>query len=378
MTAAKSIFTDVITIRTFILHDALQNVPIFEGFKNLSEVVGDKNIDFPEYEFWYYRFLSGNSDIEFDRSSIPQPLALLDLPMDALVEIIGHLDVKNRLNARKVSKSFRDVIDSRKIDYSLISIGFSEVGARFQLNDSVFYYSEFPLINNPELDTPYAEKIEILDKNFQKMALKDLENVLKSTKKVQSFDVFFHETNSGNVFESFMKVMETTKFDVNEICIHEERDEEALKILSLFKPGKLESIALLSIGRNANLNKLVEIEQFKKAKEVDIERYGVLDFSLIDRFFGFDTFYVKLEDFRREDVIFVRNVLESSPNDRLWTFYSDNLVRVDVERAIDQSRVVEHDEYDGLISYDIEIPNSEYSINFLIREWSDLSMKKYK
>ncbi|PIC29614.1 hypothetical protein B9Z55_021138 [Caenorhabditis nigoni] len=378
MCFSKSVFTDVVTIRTFILHDCRQKVPIFEGFKNLSEVVGHENIDFPEYEFWYYRFLSGNVSLEDDRSSFPEPLTLLDLPMDALVEIIDHLDVNNRMNVRKVSKSLRDVIDSQKIDHSYISLDIGETSIRFKLNDSVFEYSE-DLLGDFRWE-PYenAENIKILDKDFRKMAMKDLENSLKSAKNVRFFEVVFNGSSPKNVFDMFLEVMENTKFDVERIIIQEERNEEALKILSFFKPGKLEDICSESVGRDANLDNLLEMEQFKKAKKVDLEQYGTLDFSLIDRFFSFEKFYVRLEDIRRDDVILVQNVLEKLSNDRDWTFYSDNLVRVEVEQAIDHSRVMEHSDDDWKIFYKTKVPNSEHFIDFRFVEWACLTMRKYK
>ncbi|CAO4381507.1 unnamed protein product [Caenorhabditis nigoni] len=356
MCFSKSVFKDVVTIRTFILHDCRQKVPIFEGYKNLSEVVGDENIDFPEYEFWYYRFLRGNISLEDDRSSFPEPLTLLDLPMDALVEIIDHLDVNNRMNVRKVSKSLRDVIDSQKIDHSYISLDIGETSIRFKLNDSVFEYSE-DLLGDFRWE-PYenAENIKILDKDFRKMAMKDLENSLKSAKNVRFFEVVFNGSSPKNVFDMFLEVLGNTKFDVERIIIQEERNEEALKILSFFKPGELEDICLESVGRDANLDNLLEMEQFKKAKKVDLEQY----------------------DIRRDDVILVQNVLEKLSNDRDWTFYSDNLVRVEVEQAIDHSRVIEHSDDDWKIFYKTKVPNSEHFIDFRFVEWACLTMRKYK
>ncbi|CAO4381482.1 unnamed protein product [Caenorhabditis nigoni] len=330
--------TDSLAIRYIILYEAKSKTPIFEGYKNVSEVVGDENIDFPEYEFWYYRFLNGNLDLEYDRSSISQPLTLLDLPMDSLMEVIGHLDVKNRMNARKVSKSLRDVIDSRKVDYSRICIDIDEKSILLELDDVVYNYS---------------------DEHFQKIALKDLENVLKSVKNVEDLHVVFYESTPKIILELLV-----------------ERHEDALKILSFFKPGKLESIHLESFDRNGNLDDLVKMDQFKKAKEVSVEGYGILDPSLIDRFFGLDEFRLRLEDIRRENVIFTQTALEKLPNDRVWTFYSDNLDPIEVEQAIDHTRVINHGDNFN-IYYELKIPNSEYFNNIEFREENHLTMRKY-
>ncbi|PIC29563.1 hypothetical protein B9Z55_021107 [Caenorhabditis nigoni] len=361
------------TIRHFILYEAKRKTPIFEGFKNVSEVVGDENINFPEYQFWYYRFLSGNFDFEDDRCSISPPLTLLDLPMDSLAEIFSHLDVKNRMNVRKVSKSLRNVIDSQKIDYPLISIDIDEKSILLELNDIVFDYSDK---SPPAWAPPNTKKIRISDKNHQKMALKDLENVLKSVKNVKDLHVVFYRSTPKSVFDSFVKVLENTKFDVEGILVFVEQPEDALKILNFFKPGKLESIHLESFERNGNLDDLVKMDQFKRAKEVCVEEYGILDPSLIDRFFGFDEFRLRLEDIRRENVIFTQSALEKLPNDREWTFYSDNLDPIEVEQAIDHIRVINHGDNFN-IYYKLKIPNSEYFINIEFREENHLTMRKY-
>ncbi|PIC29567.1 hypothetical protein B9Z55_021108 [Caenorhabditis nigoni] len=111
------------------------------------------------------------------------------------------------MNARKVSKSLRDVIDSRKVDYSRICIDIDEKSIRLELDDVVYNYS---------------------DEHFQKIALKNLENVLKSVKNVEDLHVVFYESTPKIMFELFSKIMENTKFDVGRIHVLVDRHEDAL------------------------------------------------------------------------------------------------------------------------------------------------------
>ncbi|CAO4381480.1 unnamed protein product [Caenorhabditis nigoni] len=157
------------------------------------------------------------------------------------------------------------------------------------------------------------------------------------------------------------------KLDVTEVWIREERNEKALKILSFLKPGKLKTISLESTKKNGNLNDLVRMDQFKMAREIHIANYGILDPSLIDHLFSFDEFWVRLENVRTEDVILAQNALEKLPNGR-WTFYCDNLQRVEVEQAIVQSKIVYHKKDYSRIYYKTKIPNSKYFIRFLFEE----------
>ncbi|CAO4381477.1 unnamed protein product [Caenorhabditis nigoni] len=364
-------------LKLCILSDVLAGKSIEKSYVDMSETFGSENIDFLDFDFWFYRFYNKSYDLDYDRSLDPEPLEFLNLPMIIHHKIIDNLDLKNRFIARKVSKSLRNLIDSRKIDYSFIAIAFYDILIRFKLNDSIFYYSENPIIMNPA--DPSAEVINILNKNFQEMALKDLENVLKSSKNVEVLEVIFDGSTSENQFELFLKVLESTKFDVDEIYIQEARNGEAMKILSFFKPGKLNFIYLESISRNGNADDLVKLDQFKMAKSVDIEKYGSLHHSLINRFFRFNEFELRWENIKREDVIFVRNALEKLPNNREWAFHSDNFDRIEVEYAIDQSKVIDHYDHELGIYYKTKVPNSEYFISFYVDvKWDSLTMKRHK
>ncbi|PIC29558.1 hypothetical protein B9Z55_021103 [Caenorhabditis nigoni] len=366
-----SAYFDSTTVKHFILYDVLQGIQPDKGFRKLCEIL-QKELDYPEYEYTYYQVYNGNLEPDMPRSF----KGIADLPMDALVEIFGHLEVKNRMNVRKVSKSLRDAVDFSKFVYSIFSIDISKRWIRLDLDDIVIDYFE----NSIDVPPPvWKQRIEILDENFEQRALKDLKNVLKSTKTIQYFTVIFDKFSSKNQFELFSKLMENTKkLAVTEISIREERNEKALKILSFLKPGKLKVIHLESTKENGNLNDLVRMDQFKMAREIHIANYGILDSSLVDQLFSFDKFQVRLEEIRREDVILAQNALEKLPNAGGWTFYCDNLQRVEVEQAIVQSKIVYHKEDYDRIHYRTKIPNSKYFIRFLFEEANFLIMSNRK
>ncbi|PIC14658.1 hypothetical protein B9Z55_026892 [Caenorhabditis nigoni] len=333
--------TDPSTIRHFILHDVLLKTPIFEGYKTLCGIIGDENIDFPEYEFWYYRFYDGNFDLEDDRSSLPQPKTFMNLPIHVIREIPVHLDLKNRMNVRKVSKSLRDFIDSQKINFSEFYVNISKNSIHMRIEKDSFYYSEFPV------EIP-SQAVTIINKDFQKMASKDLENVLKIVRKIKILIVTVDECCSKIHFDSVVGKFRNFKYDVSDCRLHFLNTEDLTEFLSSMKPGKLEKLALSTTEGNGNSNELVEMDQFKMAKAVDIERFGILDPSLIDRFFGFAEFTVQLEDIRREDVISFRKALEKLPKNGEWNFHSTQLIREEVELAIDHLMVTNHNFSGGI------------------------------
>ncbi|EGT41123.1 hypothetical protein CAEBREN_29988 [Caenorhabditis brenneri] len=56
------------SIRKYILNDVLEKVPIDKSYEDLCKVIGNDSIAFYDFQFWYYRFLSGQQDLDFDRS----------------------------------------------------------------------------------------------------------------------------------------------------------------------------------------------------------------------------------------------------------------------------------------------------------------------
>ncbi|CAO4381466.1 unnamed protein product [Caenorhabditis nigoni] len=358
----------------FILHDAVQKIPIVTGYKKLREIVGEEHIDFSEYYHWFSKFSSGNYDLEDDRSS--KPTSFLDLTEDALMEVISHLDVKNRMNVRKVCTFLRDIVDVKKIKYTCIAITFDDLWTLLEFDDSMFYYSEkrFPKYPFYLRET----QTDILDKDFQKMVLKDLENVLKSAKDIGFFEVIVDGSKCDDQIDAFLKLLENTKFEAQRVYIKVKKNGEALKILSTFKPEKMEHVCLESVDKSGNFHDLVKMKQFQMAKKMHVLGFGTTDISLIEKFFSFTEFNLKLEKIRKEDVIRIQTALEKLPIDREWTFYSDNLDRIQVEQAIDQFRVIERYQTDFGTVHKKLIPNSEYFLTYLFWENDYLSITKHQ
>ncbi|EGT51149.1 hypothetical protein CAEBREN_22946 [Caenorhabditis brenneri] len=72
---AESLKNDEKTIRSYILNDVVEKVPIDKSYMNLCKVIGNDAIAFYDFQYWYYRFLGGNQDLDFDRSRLSRPLA---------------------------------------------------------------------------------------------------------------------------------------------------------------------------------------------------------------------------------------------------------------------------------------------------------------
>lgn len=56
-----------LSIRTCILYEALDDIPIEESYKNFCRKVGKDAMTLYDFDYWFYRFHNGNHDLHHDR-----------------------------------------------------------------------------------------------------------------------------------------------------------------------------------------------------------------------------------------------------------------------------------------------------------------------
>ncbi|PIC14664.1 hypothetical protein B9Z55_026897 [Caenorhabditis nigoni] len=275
--------TDPLQIRLFIFYEARLKTPIFEGFQNLSKVVGHENIDFPEYEFWYYRFLSGNFDLEDDRSSDKKPVEFRDLPFVVLDEIVENLNIKERLNLGEAIPELSRIIDQQKKNYTNFEISAEDDSVQIKLDSS--------------------EILEYSGHNFLEISRKSIQNILKSTTSINYLNVNATK-RSESIFDRI-----SGKIPAKNIAISVYSTEKGLKILELCEPGVLKEIELKSIEMGDINDNLFEMEQFKQAKYITMNDFGVVKNEKFDDFWNFKMFDITLSMIRAEDVLKIKDAM---------------------------------------------------------------------
>ncbi|PIC14726.1 hypothetical protein B9Z55_026935 [Caenorhabditis nigoni] len=90
-------------LKACILYEVLQKKPIFDSYQNFCDTVGQDAINFPDFEFWFYRFYHGNRDFGYDRSADPEPKTIVDLPFESMTTIVGYLNPVERQQWKIVS-----------------------------------------------------------------------------------------------------------------------------------------------------------------------------------------------------------------------------------------------------------------------------------
>ncbi|CAL2047200.1 unnamed protein product [Caenorhabditis brenneri] len=234
---ADSLKNDDKSIRSCILNDVLEKVPIDKSYENLCKVIGNDAIAFYDFQFWYYRFLSGKQDLDFDRSSEPESLKFSDLPVDAVRLIVDELNVLERLMLRKVSKPLREFIEKQVFDCTCINVscGHDLISIRYD-EGRIFYAKNYSLF--------------IYGNHFESEASNDLACVLKNPK----LQLCYFEISpmvSGyedEVFSTFFTKLENAlkslkhQIAVKELYLGHDQPDDVLAILPYLKPGYLQKI----------------------------------------------------------------------------------------------------------------------------------------
>ncbi|KAF1754623.1 hypothetical protein GCK72_021186 [Caenorhabditis remanei] len=149
---AEILARNPIALRRFIVYEVLGKVPVFEAYNNFCKRFGEDVMNYVDYEFWYYRALHGELDVNYDKSVTPRQPALLELPMEMLWSIFEKASPIERLIVRKVCTRLQTCIDTmyNKIDgirynsaYGPVEIKYEEEVVRYQGNTDCSVYRLF-------------------------------------------------------------------------------------------------------------------------------------------------------------------------------------------------------------------------------------------
>ncbi|PIC14668.1 hypothetical protein B9Z55_026898 [Caenorhabditis nigoni] len=287
-------------LKNCILNEVLKKIPIFDSYRNFCEAVGQDAMDYPDFEFWYYRFYHGQMNFDYDRNMDPVPKTIMDMPIRLMQKITEHLDPVERTYLRSMNESLKEVADSYPIIFENILIRASDDYMRLELNDKMFRCSKET--NGCILITPFKEVKS--QENFMEKRLKTLTSLFKLPNiQVNHFSLTLFN-GSPTITEvlpgSFhAKSAELYAFDMDHI----------FPILSAMSPGVLESIHLKSIPMDDSdqMLRFFETEQFKQAKHVDLKWYYKVDDLM--RFSHLKSFKCEVDFFEAVDFQRIRDII---------------------------------------------------------------------
>ncbi|PIC14719.1 hypothetical protein B9Z55_026931 [Caenorhabditis nigoni] len=287
-------------MKTCILYEVIKKIPIFDSFRNFCETVGQDAMEYPDFEFWYYRFYHGQMDFDYDRTMDPEPKTLMDIPNNLLIRITENLDPVERTYLRSMNKSLKNIADSHAPVFKLIDICAAERGMYWLLNDKSFFCSRKD--NGCLIKLPYHSEIKS-DECHIKKGLEYLSPVLKMPNlQVNHISLgFWDETHS---LEDLLPV----PFHAKSIRISGSNINKSLQLLSFMNPGELESIHT-NLIENEQILRFFETEQFKQAKSVHWEN-GLTEEDLVN-FSYLKSFKLRLTSIGQVDYRRIRDTIST-------------------------------------------------------------------
>ncbi|CAO4382065.1 unnamed protein product [Caenorhabditis nigoni] len=258
--SADVIKNDDFCLKTCILYEALEKKPAFDAYKSFCDTVGKDAMEYPDFEFWYYRFLNKQLDFNYDRNMDPVPKTILDMPVSLLYKITENLDPVERTYLRSMNKTLRNVADSRAPVFDKIEISAYDTALYWKLDKKSFCCD----VNGYgcSLRIPYHSEIKS-DEYFLKKGMEYLSPALKMTNLEVNHLTLYIKKESA-----YLNDLLPIPFHAKSVSIDTFSINKSLELLSAMNPGELESINFKSYDTwtRENITMLIETEQFKQAK----------------------------------------------------------------------------------------------------------------
>ncbi|CAL2046689.1 unnamed protein product [Caenorhabditis brenneri] len=290
-------------------------------------------MEYREFDFWYYRFLNGEYDLDYERDKDKKIHELSNMPIDVMEEIVEHLDIFNRLVVRNVSRDLRELIDKRatsvkRIEFSIqswrntFSVCIDNVITNYKESskpktseshfrrfhndskDTLLTFIEGPdamkkslihlahYLQNPNLKLKFLE-IGVCTADYQGYEHDDWSIVQKCHKKLEPFLLSLKHQISTEMFSGS---------NVSE--------RRFLMTLKSLKPGVLKSIGgEVYWSKIGIINEIVGTEQWKQAKR--FISWGGMP-ALIDGVAHFEEFAMDWYDNNPGSVVRLRQLLFES------------------------------------------------------------------
>ncbi|CAO4382116.1 unnamed protein product [Caenorhabditis nigoni] len=295
-------------LRTCILYEVLQEKPIFDSYKDFCKTVGQDAMNYPDFEYWYYRLYRGNQDLNYDRSADPQPKTIMDIPVGSLTKISEYLDPVERALLRSMNKSIKDVADSFPPVFEKICVKIADENTFWSWNDKS--YVCYKDVSGCTLFRHGRNcSMEKSDECYLEKGLGYLTPLLKNPNvRVNHFSLY--------LFDEILKTDDLlhVPFHAKSLDIYGQTTNEVVQFLSAMTPGYLESISLNGsfLGEEENFRLIFETDQFKQANIVNLDMnmsFNVADLASFSHLKKFK-FHVK-SDNTVEDAKRIRDTIST-------------------------------------------------------------------
>ncbi|CAO4382230.1 unnamed protein product [Caenorhabditis nigoni] len=294
-------------LKSCILYEVLQKKPIFNAYRNFCNTVGKDAMNYPDFEFWFYRFYHGNRDLDYDRSADPEPKTLVDMPVVLMKKVSEYLDPVERTFLRSMNHAIKDVSDSFPVVFEIMDITVTNTSIYWQLDDKSFacYKND----SGCEIHKPNSSKIKESEKCYMEKGIEHLAP-LPRMPNFQLNQVSLKLFDGTDYSNGLLPVHLSAKT----ISIYGHNTNQIVQALLAMNPGHLESICIqITDSRDTeNYRMIFETDQFKEAKRVDFHRSMAFNVTDLANFSHLKSFKCCLTSENAvEDVPRVRDIIST-------------------------------------------------------------------
>ncbi|CAL2046875.1 unnamed protein product [Caenorhabditis brenneri] len=244
-----------------------QNEPVssrsYSAYKNFCKVIGDDVMKYREFDFRFYRFLNGDYDLDFEMDKDKKIYELSDMPLDIMKSIVYNLDVFDRMSLAGTSRSLKTFVEGQKAFHSELILHVDDA------ETIIIYGMEYPT-KTYENDYTLSERMPYWKKASQKVkAVLNYPNL-----HVINLKMKLHAESRTLVAEMIDELLPTRQLHLQNLYISTYSTDPLLKILPSFTPGYLTKINVDVLKMDDTvMNKVTELEQWKQATSVSVNRY---------------------------------------------------------------------------------------------------------
>ncbi|CAO4382211.1 unnamed protein product [Caenorhabditis nigoni] len=255
-----------VVLKYHILYEVLQKKPIFDSYRTFCDAVGKDAMEYPDFEFWYYRFYHGNRDFDYDRSVDPVPKTLMDMPVVLMTKIVRYLDPVERTFLRSMNHAIKTVADSFPPVFEKIEITVSSTRMQWILNNKLF--ACYKRGSGCIIQKPNRSKSEESEECYIKNGIKHLAPLLK----IPNIQVNHFSLEVFNVTPNLNDLL-PVPLHAKSASISGRNTIEVVQLLSAMTPGYLESICIddMYSDQVEDYSMVLETDQFKQAKNVEFD-----------------------------------------------------------------------------------------------------------
>ncbi|KAF1754482.1 hypothetical protein GCK72_021045 [Caenorhabditis remanei] len=263
----KTLARNPIALRRFVVYEALGKVPVFEAYKNFCKRFGEDVMTYVDYEFWYYRALHGELDVNYDRSVDPRQPALLELPMEMLWSIFSKASPIERLIVRKVCTRLQTCIDTMYNKINKISFGPHSDPIEIKYEEEVVRYQGYTDCSVYRLFLqPLQKPAVVKNMNPAELAILDLSILFRNPKLRLKY---LYICVDFDIMPRFQQVLESLnhQLHVEKLEFYAGNGMEETIILPCLKSGTLKEIMIYVSDHDDETNRrLGQIIHCREAK----------------------------------------------------------------------------------------------------------------